>query len=62
MQAGTSPGLFIVAVEGLISHDPCIVAVGPEKSDDETGPSSAMVVWCQTDVVPLKICVLVLSP
>jgi hypothetical protein len=30
--------LLVVAVEGLISSDPCIIAVGPYKSDNATGP------------------------
>jgi hypothetical protein len=54
-------GLLVVAVGGLISSDPCIIAVGPYKSDDASGPSSAMVAWCEWDVVPLKVCVLVVT-
>jgi hypothetical protein len=48
-------------VEGLISSDPCIIALSPHKSDDATGPSSAMVVWCEWDIVSVQKCVLVVS-
>jgi hypothetical protein len=62
MEAGKLPGLLIVAVEGLIPRDSCVIIVGPYKGNDATGLTSAMVVWCERDVVPLKICVSVLSP
>jgi hypothetical protein len=39
--------LLVVTVEGLVSSNPWIIAVGPYKSDDASGPSSAMVVWCE---------------
>lgn len=55
-------GLLVVAVDGFISSDPCIIAGGPYQSDNATGPSNVMVVWCEWDVVPLKVCVLVVSP
>jgi hypothetical protein len=42
MQSGKMFGLLIVAVEGLISVEPAVVAMGPDESNDATGPASAM--------------------
>jgi hypothetical protein len=43
MQSGKMFGLLIVAVEGLISVEPGVVTMGPDVSNDATGPASAMV-------------------
>jgi hypothetical protein len=55
-------GLLVVAVEGLVSSDPCVITLDPYKNDDTTGPPNAMVLWSELDVVPLKVCELVVSP
>ena len=62
MQAGDLSGLLVMSVKGLISCDPSVIAMIPDKSDNATGPSGAMIVWCERDVVLLQVHVLVFCP
>jgi hypothetical protein len=59
MQAGDLSGSLVVSVKGFISWNPTIIAMGPDKNYNETGPSRAMVVWRERDVVLLQVHVLV---
>ena len=59
MQAGSLSGLLVVAMKSLITSDPCIVAMVPDKINDPTGPSRAMVVHCERDVALLQVPILV---
>jgi hypothetical protein len=62
MQAGDLSGLLVMSVKGLVSCNPIIVAMVPDKNYNATGPSSAMVVWLERDVVLLQVHVLVFRP
>lgn len=62
MQAGGLSSLLVMSVKGLISCDPSVIAMIPDKSDNATGPSEAMIVWCERDVVLLQVHVLVFCP
>jgi hypothetical protein len=46
---------LIVAVEGLISVEPGIVTMGPDESNDATGPASAMVGGGRKDFLSLEV-------
>jgi hypothetical protein len=46
----------------LISCNPSIIATVPDKNYNATGPSRAMVVWRERDVVLLQVHVLVFCP
>ena len=62
IQAGDLSGSLVVSVEGLISCNPSIIAMVPDKINDPTGPSWAMVLLRERDVVLLKVHVLVFRP
>jgi hypothetical protein len=62
MQAGDLSGLLIMSVKGLISCDPSVIAMIPDKSNNATGPSGAMIVLCERDVVLLQVHVLMFCP
>jgi hypothetical protein len=55
MQSGKMFGLLVVAVEGLISVEPGFVTMGPDESNDATGPASAMVGGGKKDSLSLKV-------
>ena len=62
VQPGSLSGLLVVAMECLITSDPCIVAMVPDKINDPTGPSRAMVVRCERNVTLLQVPILVFLP
>jgi hypothetical protein len=62
VQAGRLSGLLVVAVRSLISSGSGIVAMVPDKINDPTGPSGAMVVHCERDVVLLQVPLLAFLP
>jgi hypothetical protein len=53
MQPSKMFGLLIVAAENLISVEPGVATVGPDESNDATGPASAMVGWGRKDFLSL---------
>jgi hypothetical protein len=59
MQAGDLSGLLVMSVNGLVSCNPSIIAMVPDKNYNATGPSRAMVVWRERDVGLLQVHVLV---
>ena len=62
MQAGDLSGLLVMSVKGLISCNPSIIAMVPDKNYNTTGPSRAMVLWRERNAVLLQVHVLVLRP
>jgi hypothetical protein len=44
-----------VAVEGLISVEPGVVTMGPDESNDATGPANAMVCGGRKDFLSLEV-------
>ena len=62
MQAGDLSGLLVVSVKGLILCNPSIIAMVPDKNYNTTGPSRAMVLWRERNVVLLQVHVLVFRP
>jgi hypothetical protein len=59
IQAGDLSGLLVVSVKGLISCNPSIITMVPDKNYNATGPSRAMVLWREREVVLLQVHVLV---
>jgi hypothetical protein len=57
-----SSGLLVVAMESFIPCGPSVIAVGPDEGNDATGPTTAMVVGCQWDVVSMQVRGLQLGP
>jgi hypothetical protein len=55
MQSGKMFGLLVVAVEGLISVEPGVVTMGPDESNDATGPASAMVGGGRKEFLSLEV-------
>ena len=55
-------GLLVVSVKGLFSCNPSIIAMVPDKNYNTTGPSRAMVLWHERNVVLLQVHVLVFRP
>ena len=62
MEAGDLSGLLVMSVKGLISCNPSIIAMVPDKIYNATGPSRAMVLWRERNVVLLQVHVLVFCP
>ena len=62
MQAGDLSGLLVMSVKGLISCNPINIAMVPHKNYNTTGPSRAMVLWRERNVVLLQVHVLVFCP
>jgi hypothetical protein len=48
-------GLLVVAVVGLIPVEPGVVTMGPDESNDATGPASAMVGGGRKDFLSLEV-------
>jgi hypothetical protein len=55
MQSGQVFGVLIAAMEGLISVEPGVMTMGPDESNDASGPASAMVRGGRKDVLSLEV-------
>jgi hypothetical protein len=62
IQAGDLSRLLVMSWKDLISCNPSIITMVPYKNYNTTGPSRAMAVWRERNVVLLQVHVLVFCP